>query len=611
MPDLSAARRFEAIRPGTAGARHSEPPSTLTAAVDVRASLRPSLGRFVRSIPCVLLVLLVAAPAIAQSPPARTRWVQGTVGVRGEAYSVSGRAGRRPPLLGEAFAQLQLQGLGMQTGLNLSLSTDESSARQQISQLGLTGRWSWAEAGAGHVPYDWARYGLSGLTLLGGTVTLMPGQLMLGFGGGRAQVAASGLGGLGAGQSVPVPGALGGEAFERWVWAARFGLGKRENTHFHLVGVYGHDKAASLPNPGTLSPAENVALSPSFGLAFPIGAGRLRLALEGTASLYTRDTNAPALDVDLGPLQDLLTLRESSSATAAGNAVLELMWPTAGITGRYERIQPGFETMGLSYLRDDQEAFEVRPRLSLLGRRLDVEGGLRSQRNNLASSRSATLYRDEADVRLRLRIGQYLTLNTTARGSRNTSKPTLDNPNAVLLQQDNRALALQVTPMFVRASGPRMHTLALATTYQRLTDESPAVAQGLRPDIGSNTGAASLTYGLGFRSGPQVNVLLNAQTADGPALTSRTFGGTLGGSMAFLQNALRVNASGSANQTHTELTLPTGLRTNDNLVLTATLGGQYRLSAQDGLTLQLRGTRMSGSASFQEGTASLRYERRF
>ena len=253
----------------------------------------------------------------------------------------------------------------------------------------------------------------------------------------------------------------------------------------------------------------------------------------------------------------------------------------------------------------------MRPRLSLLGQRLDLEGGVRTQRNNLASSRSATLRRDEADVRLRLRVNPRLSVNTSVRGSRNASTPTEDTPGAAFLEQDNRALALQVTPMYVRASGPRMHTLVLATTYQLLTDRSPAVTQGLRPDVGSNTSAASLTYGLGFRSGPQLNMTVNTQSLDGSALTASTSGGTVGASMPLLRNALRVNASGSASKTHTELVLPTGMLTNDTVVFTATMGGQYRLSERDGLTLTLRGTRTSGSADFREGTASLRYERRF
>lgn len=557
----------------------------------------------------IVLALLVAAAAVPDRASAQTFRVSGSVAAEAAAYGVSGRPARRPDFVGETVAQLQLQAGGFQTGVRAVLSTDESSTRQQVSQLGLNGSWAWGEAGVGYVPLDWARFGVSGVSVLGAALTLRPGSFLIGFGGGRIQRAAPGSG-FGDG-SQAVPGALGGPALERWLWAGRLGVGKRDASHFHLTGSYGTDRVGEVAAPGRPKPAQNLSISPGIGVAVRVGEGQLRLRTEGTVSIYTRDTNSASVDIAEWPLADLFPLRESTAGTGAAAATLGLDWPSWGLQTEYERVQPGFQSMGVPYTRDDQEIVSVRPRVRIAGR-LDLDGGIRLQRNNLGDTRSSTQERRQADLRMRWRPGKAFTLTASTRQMESSSVPTAASPAAPLQRQEHRVMAVQVAPTLNWRSGGLAHVLVLSTTYQELTDRSPAVLDGSRPGAASATGAVNTAYTMSTRTGAQVGLSVNTQRTEGDLVEIQTAGGTISGALPVPSLRLRLSPGVSLNRTQLTRAAEQAGGTTENTVLSGSLTAALLIDSRNSITLRLRGSRAEGSAiSFREGEAALRYERRF
>lgn len=569
----------------------------------------------------IALLATLSQDALSQVAPGQAApaspLVTGVVGARSRINAISGRPARQSALYGEVFSQLNFNLYGLKTDLDLVITSDESRTRQSANELGVQGKWGWGEVGLGHLTFDWTRYGFSGITLLGGHASLKPKGFLLSAAGGRAQRATPGRFGTSGSPGLPVPAAYGGATFERWVYGGRIGYGDAERSHAHLVGVYGEDRSTSLDLstrlPG-VTPAQNLALSPSLGLTLPVGQGRVSAFVDGTVSLYTRDTDAERLDVNIGPLTDLFPIRQSTSGSFAADASLAAVWSTWGAKAEYERVQPGFSTMGVPYIRDDHEALSFRPQAQFLGRRLALEGGVRLQQNNLSGTRSSTLSRTEADIRVRYRPVPTLSIAGSVRGQFITSDPTTSGPNSLLLQRRTDGLSFQLTPTYTRRVGSNTHTVAVAGNVQVLSDASPAVAQGLRPGIGSTNSALTGTYSIGIGSGLQLNVASNLQATQSEVLDLLTLGGTAGGSLAVSVWGTRARVNATTGITRTNRTIAFGGVPNEAAftVLSATLGSRVQLSDADDIQLNVRATRTEGGlAPFSEAQFSVEYARKF
>ena len=76
--------------------------------------------------------------------------IRGEVGTFGELYGISGHERRRPSSTGRIFLRSTLTAWNsISASLNLMLSTEGSSARQDINQVDFNPRWRWGEAHLG------------------------------------------------------------------------------------------------------------------------------------------------------------------------------------------------------------------------------------------------------------------------------------------------------------------------------------------------------------------------------------------------------------------------------------------------------------------------------
>lgn len=76
--------------------------------------------------------------------------ISGQAGVYGELYGISGRDARRPSSTGRIFLRPRITFLNELTlNINVLLSSEGISARQNINKIGLDPSWNWGSAHVG------------------------------------------------------------------------------------------------------------------------------------------------------------------------------------------------------------------------------------------------------------------------------------------------------------------------------------------------------------------------------------------------------------------------------------------------------------------------------
>ena len=133
------------------------------------------------------------------------------------------------------------------------LSTEGSSARQNINQLGINPSWGWGNAHLGDFTDMFTPLTFDGIMVRGAGVNLNPGLLRFSAIGGFTQSA--------------VQGGAGNGTYSRYIYGARLGIGKEGGSYFDISFLRARDNPSSLPSPKPTI----VVVAPNGGDAWPIG----------------------------------------------------------------------------------------------------------------------------------------------------------------------------------------------------------------------------------------------------------------------------------------------------------------------------------------------------
>ena len=423
----------------------------------------------------------------------------GSLGIISEGYAVSGIDARRPPGMGRIMLNTNFTLFGLSSGFNMIYSTDDNALRQSMNRFYFHGTWRWLTLSVGDVSPRFSKYSLGGVTVRGGMIDIDPGAISLSATAGRTRRAV---------EFSDKPG-FREPSFEQWLYAARLGFGKQGGTQFALTGVYVHDAEASIENWGALTPAENLSITPEFNLSFFDGA--FFLTSNMTVSLFTRDITTEELDVRDIPgaeyITGLFTPRSGSRVDYAGEITANVNAGPVRITGGYERVQPGFRSLGLGHIRSDQELIRVRPQVRLMNGRVSLGGNFTSGRNNLLETRISTTGRQQIGVNANLRLSQSLNMSLSFMQMENENRPvdkTIEGANEMHQKQLSRNF--MVVPTLVIRSGNMAHSVSFNGSYQVLDDQSSAVLDGTRQPVEFTNISTGLTYGTSFPSGLSVNL---------------------------------------------------------------------------------------------------------
>lgn len=536
--------------------------------------------------------------------------VDGTVALLFEGYSASGISNRRAPGSMQLSGSANFDLFGLRSGITLLYSTDRSGLRQSADRLQYSGRWRFVTLEAGDVAPSYSQYSLSGVSLRGGHADLRPGPVLLSFAGGRAQRAVE------PSSAVEFREA----AYRRTLYAARAGVDFGDY-RFALSGLLARDDTASLRDPGAAVPKENLSLSPELQLT--LAGGRLHLEAEGTMSALTQDTRNPEPDLSRTELPQflvkLLRPRSGTRADYAGRLGADLNLDNFGVRAGYERIQPGFESLGAAQLRSDQEVLTLRPRVSLLERRLNLAGSLSTTRNNLLGQSARSVRRNQIGTNIQARLSRSFTVTGTVQQIENRSEATRSAAPGSFGELRQVARAFSITPTLSLVRGVLVHTATISLSTQSVDDHSdPTVPAEVRAAYASSGFNSTATYALAFPSGLSLSATGNHTRSDAAAFESSMTSLTLGAGRSFLERRLSVNTTGGWSSTGSVMNFGTGSGdpvTSDTRQLSANLNSSYRLGAANTLRFSLRAfsnAALAGAArSYSEIFSTLQLEHSF
>ena len=357
---------------------------------------------------------------------------------------------------------------GLSLPFSVAYSNRQTSYTQPFNQFGISPTYKGFTLHAGYRNLRFSEYTLNGFTMLGGGLEVQKGLLRAGFMMGRLNKAVNST------EGNPL-------TFLRTGWAARIGVGNQQN-FLDLIVLQGKDQESSLTNYAQfgLAPARNTVL----GLVINKSIGsHLVFVADGAFSIYTGNINAAKIDssLDISELPPVLYKSVDPNLSSRGliavNTSLAYSGKGYGLKVGYQRIDPGFTTMGMYNVNNDLEIISAAPRFSLLRNKIIFNANLRLQRDNLYGDKLRSTRRFLPTATLSVNpsasFGISANVNYSVFNQSPGIKQTVLTPGQAVAQLMNQAnYSVMVMPRWMAFNEDRSHSLMLSVGTNQLVDHS-------------------------------------------------------------------------------------------------------------------------------------------
>lgn len=243
----------------------------------------------------------------------------------------------------------------------------------KFNRLSLTPKYKWVKAYIGDASLSFSPYTYNGLLFTGGgveltpkiplKVTLMVGQLNK------------------AVENDGNPNTI--AAYRRMAYGTHLKW-EKENYKIGVIGFYAKDDIGSLKKDldvKGISPQENLALS--LNGTFKIRKN-IEIFGEYANTALTADQRVSSFgSIRKGIASQFLKTNSSTETYSAFNTGVNLQLQKANIGVRYEKIDPGYRTLGAYYFNNDLENITLNTSLTMWKDRLSLSGNIGRQRDNL------------------------------------------------------------------------------------------------------------------------------------------------------------------------------------------------------------------------------------
>ena len=578
-------------------------------------------------IPSALLLLLILqvivfSPGWAQSRQPSTvigpLTLGGNIGILTEAYRADGINDRRPAGSGRLYGNTTATMYGVRYNLDFLLSTEDDRIRQSQNRVSLGVQYKEWKGTLGYFSPNYNKYGLKGSTIRGATLDYSPGILLFSFIAGQSQRAVS----PGIGSVIRRP------SFRRNVLSTRVGIGQETKSHFFITGFLARDNESSLSSTSAVSPAENVLFTPQFGLH--LLDNRLVLKGELTASAFSSDTRAARSDESTTPtLFGIFTPRIGSrfdyaSSFSARYTHLDFAESLGTLLNRftlltsYDRVDPGFVSLGRPYTRSDQAMFRIQPQASMLNNKLLFSLDITSRRNNLNSSRNATLHRNQVNLTTQAQVTSGLFVNMAYQWLSNNNEPLLNDPSTLFLQQKIVTQSFLLAPVLTTQINGLTHRFSISTTLQSLNDRTNRDNEEAIPVVDFSNYSTTLSHAVILSSGLSLNSSLSRINSNSPNTDVKVTGIQVGLTYSFFDRKLSTGLSGSYSKTTLnfqpfDFEEEFSVEQEESTQWTSTLNCTYRVTTRNIVRFMIRGlsTTQPVRGNFSEVQSILRFEHRF
>jgi hypothetical protein len=526
---------------------------------------------------------------------------RGEIGFRGEAYATDANVNRRDPLGGSVTAKASGSSGRFAYGMNLLFATEQSSGRQNINRVGLSIRTGIVGITLGDFSPRLSRYSADGITIRGGAAEVSYRGFFATALGGRSQRTV-----LSSAEAL-----IDRAAASQQLFGGRVGYGLPDQTHIHVIGLVARDDQQAFPDSSEFTPRENVSVSPD--VAVKLLDGRIFVRGTTTFAAYSPDSRRAAVeDASTPDMFGLFTTRVGSQYGTATEVLARLSHEEYSLRLSYERVSPGFRSLGLPYLRTDQEVISVRPEAHLWNRRVRVGIRYSHFRNNLDGTKASTLSRDYIGLTTFSRLSGSFGLTASYVYFGMTSSFETDPASGASFRQTYASHTFLAGPVITLRGASVVHTISATGTLQFMGDKNEGDSQGAAPSRETDNISATVSYGAVLRSGLSVTLAGNLLSSKSPSVdvTASGVSGTVGHPFAHRRAHTAITLSWSRNTVQILGVDDVGIGSRQ---LSLTFATSYRLASGNRIRLQLRGLSNSSDRSestFKEMQATLAYQHR-
>lgn len=438
-----------------------------------------------------------------------------------------------------------------------------------LNRLSLNPKYKWIQGHIGDVNMVFSPYTLNGHQFTGGGVELTPnGPWKISAMAGRLLKATEDDGNE---QTIP--------AFQRMGYGIKMGY-EQERYTMAMTTFYAKDdlnSIAMVPDEKGITPKENMVISIEGSYR---AMEDLRLRAEYASSGITRDLRADVLETGNGNLAGLfLNRRASTEYYTAIKAGADYGFDKSTIGVGYERIDPGYETLGAYFFNSDLENITLNGGTVLFNNKLNLAFNVGYQRDNLDNQKQQASNRTVGAVNMAYNASEKFAISASFSNFTTFTNSKLDqfeviNDDNLLDDSDEvlsyKQLSRNANVNFNYLFSKKEHLQQNLNVNYALADVANEEDGVVRLGSASTFHNGNVSYTLGFPNrGMNITAALNGTLNTIGTDNSSTWGPTLNINHKFLDNALNTNFGASHNTSNSNAaqTKVTNLRVNASYLL--------------------------------------------
>lgn len=463
-------------------------------------------------------------------------------------YSSNSAVARRNPYSYFASGNANLSLYGWNVPLSFTVSNHNTSFSQPFNQYSLHPSWKWIAAHAGYTSMTFSPYTVNGHIFCGAGIDLEgDGKWKLSAFYGRL---------LKAIRSDPAGMKLPSYQRNGYGLKASFSEGR---SFADLILFRAADNEGSIP-----APADTLKVTPHENLVISVAAGKsvlkhFILKAEIAASALTQDTRADNTDDHhlLATSRALFQPKVSSGYYKAIKSAFDYQQDSWILGIAYERIDPGYRTLGAYYFNSDLENITLNGSAEIVKGQLNiaVSGGV--QRDNVDNMKISTMRRMVGSLNANYTPSQRcnLTASWSSFQTYTNVRPQFeminqltpyDNLDTLNFMQVSRNASVSGIYMLGH-EGSRKKNLHINISWQDASDK-----QG---DIQQYAGTSFCNLNAGYamslaHHNSSVAIAWNTAFSESSHMNTRTFGPILSMARSLFDKKMRGTVSSSYNQTY-------------------------------------------------------------
>jgi hypothetical protein len=357
----------------------------------------------------VYLIGIVFIPAITRGQDIENIAKEKPVSLSGSLslgswYShTSGIQDRRSPFSWYITGAPTLSVYGIMFPFSFTISEQQRYYSQPFNQFGVSPYYKWITLHGGYRSMYLSDYSYAGEIFLGGGIELNPGKFRFSALYGRLRKATEET----TDTSLQVPNLP--PTYKRMAYGVKIGVGSGVN-YVDLIIFKAFDDSSSLaikPSDITFTPADNLVVGIKSGfLLFK----RITLGFDVSASALTRDLTLPDIEGnipdELKKFDKALVVNGSTVLLTAGNASIGYTMRSFGIQFKVRRIDPGYQSLGITYVQSDLIDYTLIPSFNLLKGKIRLNASLGLRKDDLLGNKTAQTTRTIGSVNLNVNPSQ-------------------------------------------------------------------------------------------------------------------------------------------------------------------------------------------------------------